>query len=92
MPTQTNEVDAVAQATEPVTFDWGYGDPDLPAISSGNSRVGDVQDAGGNAGRLVHRADTGRRTVQRSGADGQGQHRDAGQHPAVRHGHELVDG
>ena len=23
MPTQTNEVDAVAQATEPVTFDWG---------------------------------------------------------------------
>jgi hypothetical protein len=37
MPTQTNEVDAVAQATEPVTFDWGYGDPDLPAISSGNS-------------------------------------------------------
>ena len=37
MPTQTNEVDAVAQATEPVTFDWGYGDPDLPAISSGNT-------------------------------------------------------
>jgi hypothetical protein len=37
MPTQTNEVDAVAQASEPVTFDWGFGDPDLPAISSGNS-------------------------------------------------------
>ena len=37
MPTQTNEVDAIAQATEPVTFDWGYGDPDLPAISSGNT-------------------------------------------------------
>ena len=37
MPTQTNEVDAVAQASEPVTFDWGYGDPDLPAISSGNT-------------------------------------------------------
>jgi hypothetical protein len=37
MPTQTTEVDAVAQATEPVTFDWGYGDPDLPAISSGNT-------------------------------------------------------
>ena len=37
MPTQTNQVDAVAQASEPVTFDWGYGDPDLPAISSGNS-------------------------------------------------------
>jgi hypothetical protein len=37
MPTQTNEVAAVAQATEPVTFDWGFGDPDLPAISSGNS-------------------------------------------------------
>jgi hypothetical protein len=37
MPTQTNEVAAVAQASEPVTFDWGFGDPDLPAISSGNS-------------------------------------------------------
>ena len=37
MPTETNRVDAVAQATVPVTFDFGYGDPDLPAISSGNT-------------------------------------------------------
>ena len=38
MPTQTNEVAAVAQATEPVTFDWGYGDPDLPAGSAPATR------------------------------------------------------
>ncbi len=37
MPTETNQVDAVAQATEPVTFDFGYGDPDLPAISAGDT-------------------------------------------------------
>jgi Subtilase family len=39
VPTQTNTIDAVAQASEPVTFDFGpeFGDPDLPAISSGNS-------------------------------------------------------
>jgi len=37
MPTETNQIDAVAQATEPVTFDFGYGDPDLPAISSGDT-------------------------------------------------------
>jgi hypothetical protein len=40
MPTQTNEVDAVAQATEPVTFDFGFGDPDLAAISSGDTASG----------------------------------------------------
>jgi hypothetical protein len=40
MPTQTNEVDAVAQATEPVTFDFGFGDPDIEAVSSGNSASG----------------------------------------------------
>jgi hypothetical protein len=37
MPTQTNQVDAVAQASEPVTFDFGFGDPDLAAMSSGNT-------------------------------------------------------
>jgi hypothetical protein len=37
MPTETNQVDAVAQATEPVTFDFGFGDPDLAGISSGNT-------------------------------------------------------
>ncbi len=37
MPTETNRVDAVARATVPVTFDFGYGDPDLPAISHGNT-------------------------------------------------------
>ena len=37
MPTETNAVDAVAQASEPVTFDFGYGDPDIAAISSGDT-------------------------------------------------------
>jgi hypothetical protein len=37
VPTETNRVDAAAQASEPVTFDFGFGDPDLAAISSGNS-------------------------------------------------------
>jgi hypothetical protein len=37
MPTETTQVDAVAQATEPVTFDFGYGDPDLPSMDSGNT-------------------------------------------------------
>jgi hypothetical protein len=37
MPTETNRVDAVAQATEPVTFDFGFSDPDLAAISSGDT-------------------------------------------------------
>jgi Subtilase family/Peptidase inhibitor I9 len=37
VPTETNRVDAAAKASEPVTFDFGFGDPDLAAISSGNS-------------------------------------------------------
>ncbi len=37
VPTETNSVDAFAQASEPVTFDFGWGDPDLAAVSSGNS-------------------------------------------------------
>jgi Subtilase family/Peptidase inhibitor I9 len=37
VPTETNAVDAFALASEPVTFDFGWGDPDLAAISSGNT-------------------------------------------------------
>ena len=37
VPTETKAVDAAAQASEPVTFDFGWPDPDLPAISSGDS-------------------------------------------------------
>ena len=37
VPTETNSLDAFAQASEPVTFDFGWGDPDLAAVSSGNS-------------------------------------------------------
>jgi hypothetical protein len=37
VPTQTSELDAVAEATRPVTFDFGYGDPDIAAISRGNT-------------------------------------------------------
>ena len=40
MPTQTNRVTAAAEATEPVTFDWGFGDPHLAATSSGNTAAG----------------------------------------------------
>jgi hypothetical protein len=37
VPTQTNELDAAAEATEPVTFDFGFGDPDIAAISHGTT-------------------------------------------------------
>ncbi|MGZ4220833.1 MAG: S8 family serine peptidase [Solirubrobacteraceae bacterium] len=42
VPTETNRLDAVAQANEPVQFDWGYngGDPDLGSVSSGDSATG----------------------------------------------------
>jgi len=40
MPTQTDRVTAAAQASEPVTFDWGFGDPHLVAASSGNATAG----------------------------------------------------
>ncbi len=39
VPTETNSIDAAAVASEPVTFDFGFGDPDLPAVSSGNTAV-----------------------------------------------------
>ncbi len=37
MPSQTNAVTAAAEASAPVTFDWGFGDPHLAAASSGNT-------------------------------------------------------
>ncbi len=37
MPTESDLVLAAAQASAPVTFDWGFGDPDLEAISHGDS-------------------------------------------------------
>jgi hypothetical protein len=44
MPTETDAVGAFAQATQPVTFDFGYsnGDPDLAAITRGNAAGGYV--------------------------------------------------
>jgi hypothetical protein len=39
VPTETNRVDAAAVADEPVTFDFGFGDPDLAAAHSGHSAV-----------------------------------------------------
>jgi Subtilase family/Peptidase inhibitor I9 len=37
VPGQTNRLDAAAEATEPVTFDFGFGDPDIAAISEGTT-------------------------------------------------------
>ncbi|MGH2857286.1 MAG: hypothetical protein ACRDMJ_07350, partial [Solirubrobacteraceae bacterium] len=42
MPTETNAVGAFVRATQPVTFDFGFGDPDLAAIHSGNLAAGYV--------------------------------------------------
>jgi hypothetical protein len=44
VPSETDRVTVNATATVPVTFDFGwdfgFGDPDLPAVSSGNTAVG----------------------------------------------------
>jgi hypothetical protein len=44
VPSQTDRVTVAAQATVPVTFDFGwdfgFGDPDMPAVSSGRTAVG----------------------------------------------------
>ncbi|HTX32890.1 MAG TPA: S8 family serine peptidase [Solirubrobacteraceae bacterium] len=40
VPTQTDELFAAAQASAPVTFDWGFNDPDLEATSHGDSASG----------------------------------------------------
>jgi uncharacterized protein YfaP (DUF2135 family) len=45
VPTETTQLGALAEATEPVTFDFGYGDPDIAAISSGNSAAGSFKGA-----------------------------------------------
>ncbi|MGH3266974.1 MAG: S8 family peptidase, partial [Trebonia sp.] len=42
MPTETDAVGAFVRATQPVTFDFGFGDPDLAAIHSGNLAAGYV--------------------------------------------------
>lgn len=43
MPTETDGVGAFAQATQPITFDFGWGDPDLSAITSGRTAAGFYQ-------------------------------------------------
>ena len=35
VPTETNAIGAYGQATRPITFDFGFGDPDLSAMRSG---------------------------------------------------------
>jgi hypothetical protein len=43
MPTETNAVGAFAQATEPVDFDFGFGDPDIPSTRSGDTASASYQ-------------------------------------------------
>jgi hypothetical protein len=40
VPTEANLLLAAAQATAPITFDWGFGDPDLEGISQGDNAFG----------------------------------------------------
>jgi hypothetical protein len=40
VPTQTSLLLAAVQATAPVTFDWGFNDPDLEGISHGDTASG----------------------------------------------------
>jgi hypothetical protein len=44
VPTETTDVAVVAQANQPVTFDYGpeAGDPDLPALITGTTAIGSV--------------------------------------------------
>ncbi|MGH2873849.1 MAG: S8 family peptidase [Solirubrobacteraceae bacterium] len=42
VPTETDAVAAFAQATQPITFDYGFGDPDLAAIATGATAAGYV--------------------------------------------------
>jgi hypothetical protein len=37
VPTETNLLLASAQGSAPITFDWGFGDPDLESVSHGNN-------------------------------------------------------
>jgi hypothetical protein len=45
VPTETTDVAVVAQANQPVAFDYGpeAGDPDLPALITGPTAIGSVQ-------------------------------------------------
>jgi hypothetical protein len=40
VPTETNLLLAAAQATAPITFDWGFNDPDLEGVSKGDNAAG----------------------------------------------------
>ena len=37
VPTETNLLLASAQGSAPITFDWGFGDPDLESVSQGDN-------------------------------------------------------
>jgi hypothetical protein len=40
VPTETNLLLASAQGSAPITFDWGFGDPDLESVSHGDTASG----------------------------------------------------
>jgi hypothetical protein len=40
VPTETNQLLASAQGSAPITFDWGFGDPDLESVSHGDNAAG----------------------------------------------------
>ncbi len=40
VPTETNLLLAAAQATAPITFDWGFDDPDLESVINGDTASG----------------------------------------------------
>ncbi|MFL5830520.1 MAG: S8 family serine peptidase [Solirubrobacteraceae bacterium] len=42
VPTQTESLFAAAEGSAPITFDWGFGDPDLAARSFGNTAVSTI--------------------------------------------------
>jgi Subtilase family/Peptidase inhibitor I9 len=42
VPTQTDLLLAAAEGSAPITFDWGFGDPDLGARSFGNTAVSSI--------------------------------------------------
>ncbi len=40
VPTESDVLFAAAQASAPITFDWGFNDPDLEAVSRGDTAAG----------------------------------------------------
>jgi Subtilase family/Peptidase inhibitor I9 len=40
VPTETSQLLASAQGSAPITFDWGFGDPDLESVSHGDNAAG----------------------------------------------------